>query len=207
MLWVVLGAVAAAIALGGVGYAILRLGKQLPLKPMLDHRRRRSCCCCRSPSPATPCARCRRPTSLAATPVDSAAPAGVPGRADRHPPDARGPDRAGASLLGGLRRSAPLYVFALAGPRAARREPRRRSARRHDAASASASTSAAPSRRRSRVTAHPLALRAHAVVPTTPRRRGRGDRRASPRRCARCSPSSATSATGSSSSPSRRRRR
>src|SRR3954470_3487425 len=34
-LWVVLGAVVAAIALGGVGYAILKLGKQLPLKPML----------------------------------------------------------------------------------------------------------------------------------------------------------------------------
>ncbi|MEA2255264.1 MAG: high-affinity iron transporter [Solirubrobacteraceae bacterium] len=34
-LWVVLGAVAAAIALGGVGYAILKLGRQLPLKPML----------------------------------------------------------------------------------------------------------------------------------------------------------------------------
>ena len=30
-----LGAVAAAVALAGVGYAILRLGKQLPLKPML----------------------------------------------------------------------------------------------------------------------------------------------------------------------------
>lgn len=35
ILWVVLGAVAAAVTLGGVGYAILRLGKQLPLKPML----------------------------------------------------------------------------------------------------------------------------------------------------------------------------
>ncbi len=35
ILWVVLGAVAAAIALGGVAYAILRLGKQLPLRPML----------------------------------------------------------------------------------------------------------------------------------------------------------------------------
>src|SRR3954463_6420764 len=35
ILWVVLGALAAAIALGGVGYAILKLGKQLPLKPML----------------------------------------------------------------------------------------------------------------------------------------------------------------------------
>ena len=34
-LWVVLGALAGAVALGGVGYAILRLGKQLPLKPML----------------------------------------------------------------------------------------------------------------------------------------------------------------------------
>jgi high-affinity iron transporter len=34
-LWVVLGAVAAAIALGFVGYAILKLGKRLPLKPML----------------------------------------------------------------------------------------------------------------------------------------------------------------------------
>jgi high-affinity iron transporter len=35
ILWVVLGAVAAAVALAGVGYAILGLGKQLPLKPML----------------------------------------------------------------------------------------------------------------------------------------------------------------------------
>jgi high-affinity iron transporter len=35
ILWVVLGAVAAAIALAGVGYAILVLGKRLPLRPML----------------------------------------------------------------------------------------------------------------------------------------------------------------------------
>jgi len=35
ILWVVLGAIAAAVALGGVGYAILGLGRQLPLKPML----------------------------------------------------------------------------------------------------------------------------------------------------------------------------
>jgi high-affinity iron transporter len=35
ILWVVLGALVAAIALGGVGYAILGLGKKLPLKPML----------------------------------------------------------------------------------------------------------------------------------------------------------------------------
>jgi len=35
MLWVVLGAVVAALALAGVGYAILGLGRQLPLKPML----------------------------------------------------------------------------------------------------------------------------------------------------------------------------
>jgi high-affinity iron transporter len=34
-LWVALGAVAAAVALGGVAYAILKLGKQLPLRPML----------------------------------------------------------------------------------------------------------------------------------------------------------------------------
>jgi high-affinity iron transporter len=34
-LWVVLGAVTAAAALGAAGYAILKLGKQLPLKPML----------------------------------------------------------------------------------------------------------------------------------------------------------------------------
>jgi high-affinity iron transporter len=34
-LWVVLGAVAAAAALGAAGYAILKAGKQLPLKPML----------------------------------------------------------------------------------------------------------------------------------------------------------------------------
>jgi high-affinity iron transporter len=35
ILWVVLGAVAAAIALAAVAYAILKLGKQLPLRPML----------------------------------------------------------------------------------------------------------------------------------------------------------------------------
>ena len=34
-LWVALGAAAAAAALGGVAYAILKLGKQLPLRPML----------------------------------------------------------------------------------------------------------------------------------------------------------------------------
>jgi high-affinity iron transporter len=34
-LWVWLGAITAAVALGGVGYAILGLGKRLPLKPML----------------------------------------------------------------------------------------------------------------------------------------------------------------------------
>src|SRR3954468_1587525 len=34
-MWVALGAVTAALALGGVAYAILRAGKQLPLKPML----------------------------------------------------------------------------------------------------------------------------------------------------------------------------
>ena len=35
ILWVVLGAVTAALALGGVGYAIFGLGRKLPLKPML----------------------------------------------------------------------------------------------------------------------------------------------------------------------------
>lgn len=34
-LWVILGVVTAAIALAGVGYAILKLGKKLPVKPML----------------------------------------------------------------------------------------------------------------------------------------------------------------------------
>ena len=34
-LWVVLGAVAAAIALAGVGYAVLGVGRKLPIKPML----------------------------------------------------------------------------------------------------------------------------------------------------------------------------
>jgi high-affinity iron transporter len=34
-LWVLLGAIAGAIALAGVAYAILKLGKQLPLKPLL----------------------------------------------------------------------------------------------------------------------------------------------------------------------------
>lgn len=34
-LWIILGAVAAAVALGAVGYAILGMGRKLPLKPML----------------------------------------------------------------------------------------------------------------------------------------------------------------------------
>jgi high-affinity iron transporter len=34
-LWIALGAATAAVALGGVGYAILKLGRKLPLKPML----------------------------------------------------------------------------------------------------------------------------------------------------------------------------
>jgi high-affinity iron transporter len=34
-LWIVLGALTAAVALGGVGYAILKAGRKLPLKPML----------------------------------------------------------------------------------------------------------------------------------------------------------------------------
>jgi len=34
-LWVVLGAVAAVVALGVIGYMILKLGRRLPLKPML----------------------------------------------------------------------------------------------------------------------------------------------------------------------------
>jgi high-affinity iron transporter len=34
-LWIALGAATAAVALGGVAYAILRLGRKLPLKPML----------------------------------------------------------------------------------------------------------------------------------------------------------------------------
>ena len=34
-LWLILGAAAAAIALGGVAYVILKLGKKLPVKPML----------------------------------------------------------------------------------------------------------------------------------------------------------------------------
>jgi high-affinity iron transporter len=33
--WIVLGAVTAAVALGALGYAILKLGRKLPLKPML----------------------------------------------------------------------------------------------------------------------------------------------------------------------------
>jgi high-affinity iron transporter len=35
VLWVVLGAVAAAVALAGIGYAIFGLGRKLPLKPLL----------------------------------------------------------------------------------------------------------------------------------------------------------------------------
>jgi high-affinity iron transporter len=34
-LWIALGAATAAVALGGVGYAILKMGRKLPLKPML----------------------------------------------------------------------------------------------------------------------------------------------------------------------------
>ena len=35
ILWVVLGALVAAVALGGAGYAVLRAGRKLPLKPLL----------------------------------------------------------------------------------------------------------------------------------------------------------------------------
>jgi high-affinity iron transporter len=35
ILWVVLGAAAAAVALGGLGYAVFGLGRRLPLRPML----------------------------------------------------------------------------------------------------------------------------------------------------------------------------
>jgi high-affinity iron transporter len=35
ILWVVLGAVTAALALTGVGYAVFKLGRRLPLKPLL----------------------------------------------------------------------------------------------------------------------------------------------------------------------------
>jgi high-affinity iron transporter len=35
ILWVVLGAATAALALTGVGYAVLRLGRRIPIKPLL----------------------------------------------------------------------------------------------------------------------------------------------------------------------------
>ena len=113
ILWVVLGAVAAAIALGGVAYAILRLGKQLPLRPML----------------VTGAAilllmsvafignavfSLQEADFLAATPVDAPAPAGVPRRADRHPPDLAGPAHPGRRARD-LRPRRPLRVRVAAG--------------------------------------------------------------------------------------------
>ena len=56
------------------------------------------------------------------------------------------------------------------------------------------------------VSTQPLALRAHAVVPTSTTR-PTASSRASPRRCGGCSTSSATTARRSTSSPTRRRRR
>ena len=64
-LWVALGVAAAAGALGVVGYAILKLGRRLPVKPMLTVGAVDRCSCSRSRSPATPSARCRAPTGSA----------------------------------------------------------------------------------------------------------------------------------------------
>ena len=49
-LWVILGAVTAAIALAGVGYAILKLGTQAAAEADADRAARRCSCCSRSPS-------------------------------------------------------------------------------------------------------------------------------------------------------------
>ena len=108
ILWVVLGAVTAALALAAVGYAIFGLGKKLPLKPMLiagvsvltvalRHAGRQ-----RGALPAGG-RRDRRDPDRGR--LGEAA--GLPRRADRHPPDDpgdRGPGGAASSVYAARRR-------------------------------------------------------------------------------------------------------
>jgi hypothetical protein len=200
----VLGAVAAAIALGGVGYAILKLGKQLPLKPMLITGA--GVLLLLSVAFVGNAVRSLQSADLlAATPVSWPAAAGVPRRADRIHPTSQGLV-VQAALLGVYVLGA-VYVFAwqptaaAPGGETATRE-RLGDAARHPVGS----TSAAPSRRPSR---SPSTRSSCAPTPSCDdaRRRGRRHRgrRGGAARAAR-RPRGRT-ATASSSSPTRRRRR
>ena len=182
-----------------------RLGKRLPLKPMLItgavdaaaavgrvRRQRRAL------------AAGGRPDRGDAGRRRLGAPAGVPRRADRHPPDAR---RASSSrrVLLGIYVLGAVYVFAWR-PARRRRRVEAAATRMSRRRCASASTSAAPSRRPSRSRPRRSRCARSAVVPTT-HDGGRGVTEGVAAVLARCSSSSATTARASSSSPTRRRRR
>ena len=122
---------AAVVALGGVGYAILGLGKKLPLKPMLITGA--SILLLLSVAFAGNAVRSLQDADVvAATPVHAGW-ARLPvfaRRAHRHPPDAPGPDRAGGAA-GDLRARRRVGVRAgAAAPAPAARRSRPRDARR-----------------------------------------------------------------------------
>ena len=196
----------AAIALAVVGYAILKLGKRLPLKPMLITaamlllaalgrvRRQRGALAAGGRLDRRHAGRRRL-----------GAAAGLPRRADRHPPDGARASLTQVVMLG-------VYVLgaAAACSSCARRCAAGRGRGRPRVtprACGSASTSAARSRRPSRSRRRPLDVRAraqrsHDARRTRRRRRRRGRRAARAARAAR-----RRSARASSSSRSRRRRR
>ena len=169
-----------------------------------DRRRGDPAAACRSRSPATPCARCRRPTgspSRRSTAAGRGCPIFVAELTGIHP------TREGlivqAALLAGLR---PRRRLGLRRPAAAPARRRGGGARVSRRDRGSASTSAARSRRPSRSRPAPLSCWRTRSYPTThdARRRRRGRRRRAARRSSR---SSARTAAASSSSRSRRRRR
>ena len=180
-----LGAVAAALALGVVAYAILKLGRKLPLKPMLiagavdaagavGHLRRQR---------RAVAAGGRRDRASRRSPAAGPA-AGLLAELTGIHPTQRGPaDRAAgrcsADLLARRRAtSSPWQPARRPAPRRQRgRAPRHVAAR---ALARSASTSAGRSRRRSRSRPAPARAARQAVCPPRHDAPGRRDARASP---------------------------
>ena len=200
-----LGVAAAALALAAVGYAILKLGKRLPLKPLLIGGA--SMLLLLSVAFAGNAVRSLQEADWIAGHADrgrlGAAP-DLPRRADRHPPDARGHRACRLVLLavyvGGRDVGVPLcQPLRDAGPRRPRarerRAPHRRRRRRH-----------VHEGRRGRAPPPRAASRTRPSRPPTTPRTGVAEGvaaalRAASRRARR------RPRTASSSSPSRRRRR
>ena len=105
-----LGAITAAVALAGVGYAIIGLGRKLPLKPLLIGGA--SVLLLLSVAFVGNAVRSLQSAALlGATPVAHPRLPVFARRAHRHPPDAGGPDRAGACCSRSTS-SGALWVFA-----------------------------------------------------------------------------------------------